>query len=77
MAKLIVIKGSDGDRTPFLRGILVQSLVDVGLAFDEAYGLAQAVRNELQDRQEITSAELRGTVAGLLEERHGSQKSKL
>ena len=55
----------------------MQSLVDVGLAFDEAYSLAQAVRNELQDRQEIPSTELRDRVAALLEEHHGSQKRKL
>ena len=77
MAKLTVIKESEGNRSPFLRGILVQSLVNAGLAFDEAYELAQTVRNELQERQEITSTELKGKVAGLLEERHGSQNRKL
>jgi len=77
MAKLIVIKEPEGDHSPFLRGILVQSLVNAGLAFDEAYELAQTVRNELQERQEIASTELKGRVAELLEERHGSQKRKL
>ena len=69
MAKLIVIKEPEGDRTPFLRGILVQSLVNAGLAFGEAYDLAQVVRNEFQDRGEIASTELRDRVAVLLEER--------
>jgi 2-phosphoglycerate kinase len=77
MSKLIVIKESEGNRSPFLRGILVQSLVNAGLAFDEAYELAQAVRNDLQERQEITSTELKDGVAELLEERHGSQKRQL
>ena len=77
MSKLIVIKESEGNRSPFLRGILVQSLVNAGLAFDEAYELAQAVRNNLQERQEITSIELKDGVAELLEERHGSQKRQL
>jgi len=36
MAKLIVIKEPEGDRIPFLKGILVQSLVNAGLAFEEA-----------------------------------------
>ncbi|MDX2456616.1 MAG: hypothetical protein QNL87_03830 [Gammaproteobacteria bacterium] len=76
MAKLIVIKEPEGGHSPFLRGILVQSLVNAGLAFDEAYDLARVVRDELQGRQEITSTELRSRVAGLLEERHGSQKRK-
>ncbi|MEN8204955.1 MAG: ATP cone domain-containing protein [Pseudomonadota bacterium] len=77
MSKLIVIKESEGDRTPFLRGILVRSLVKTGLAFEDAYELAQAVRNELQEGREITSTELKGRVAVLLEERHGSQKREL
>ena len=72
MAKITVIKEPEGDRSPFLRGILVQSLVNVGLSFDDAYALAQAVRNELQDRGEITSTELGGRVAVLLEEQHGN-----
>jgi 2-phosphoglycerate kinase len=74
MSKLIVIKEPEGDRSPFLRGILVQSLVNAGLAFDVAYDLAQTVRNELQVKQEITSTELKGRVAELVEEQHGSEK---
>ncbi len=77
MAKLIVIKEPEGDRSPFLRGILVQSLVNTGLVFDEAYALAQAVRDKLQERDEITTTELKARVTGLLEERHGSEKRKL
>jgi len=74
MSKLIVIKEPEGDRSPFLRGILVQSLVNAGLAFDVAYDLAQTVRNELQEKQEITSTELKDRVAELLEKQHGSEK---
>ena len=77
MAKLIVIKQPEGDRSPFLRGILVQSLVNAGLDFDVAYELAQAMRDDLKDRQEIESTELRARVAGLLEDRHGSDVRKL
>ena len=77
MAKLIVIKEPEGDRTPFLRGILVQSLVNAGLAFGDAYDLAQTIRNVLQDRGEIASTELRDRVAVLLEESYGSDKCKL
>jgi len=73
MTKLTVIKEPEGDSTPFLRGILVQSLVNAGLAFDVAYDLAQALRSELQDRQEITSAELRDRVARLLEQQQGNE----
>ncbi len=70
MAKITVLKARD-ERSPFLRGILVQSLVNAGLPFADAYELAQHVRNELQDVQEITSARLRSQVADMLEARHG------
>lgn len=74
MAKLVVIKDPEGDRSPFLRGILVQSLVNAGLGFADAYELAQSVRNELQERQEISSTDLRTRVAELLEERYSRQQ---
>ena len=74
MAKLIVTRAHGGDPSPFLRGILVQSLVNAGIAFDDAYDLAQTVRNELHDRREISSSELRDRVAELLEKRHGNEK---
>lgn len=77
MAKIVVIKEPEGDRSPFLRGILVQSLVNIGLEFEDAYALAQETRNELNDNPEITTTELKGRVAGLLEERHGRQYRKL
>jgi len=73
MAKISVLKGGEDERSPFLRGILVQSLVNAGLPFADAYELAQHVRNELQDVQEITSTRLREQVAGMLEACHGKQ----
>lgn len=76
MAKLVVIKEPEGDRSPFLRGILVQSLVSTGLGFNDAYALAQQVRNDLQDRQEITSTELKEKVAGLLAVKHTAEHRK-
>jgi len=77
MSKLVVIKEPEGDRSPFLRGILVQSLVNIGIVFDEAYDLAQTIRTELQNTREITSTELKGRVAVLLEKRHGCEKRRL
>jgi 2-phosphoglycerate kinase len=73
MAKISVLKRGEDERSPFLRGILVQSLVNAGLPFADAYELAQHVRNELQDEQEITSTRLREQVAGMLEARHGRE----
>ena len=77
MSKLIVIKQPEGDRTPFLRGILVQSMVNAGLDFVDAYELAQQLRSELHERQEVESSELKGRVIELLEERHDSHHRTL
>ena len=73
MAK-IVVKNSRGDRVPFLRGVLVQSLVSVGLPFNDAYAVAQSVRDELSDTgvEELASGDLRRQVAEVLQERFGS-----
>jgi 2-phosphoglycerate kinase len=77
MAKIVVFNEPQGDPTPFLRGILVQSLVNAGLAFADAYELAQAIRDELQDTQETTSSALRARVATLLEKRFGREQREL
>jgi 2-phosphoglycerate kinase len=77
MSKLIVIKEPEGDSTPFLRGILVQSLVNAGLSFADAYELAQLVRSELNEKQEVGSSELKSRIIELLEERHGNYHRKL
>ena len=74
MSKLTVTRTHGGDPSPFLRGILVQSLVNAGIAFDDAYDLAQTVRNELHDKREISSTDLRDRVAKLLEKRHGYEQ---
>ena len=77
MAKLNVIKEPEGDRSPFLRGIMVQSLVDAGLVFPDAYALANEVRKDFQDRVEVSSPELKARVAELLQQRYRSQERKL
>jgi len=74
LAKTFVINQPDGDRTPFLRGILVQSLVNSGLTFDDAYELAQEMRHELRDLMEIPARELKSRVAALLEQRFGPKQ---
>jgi 2-phosphoglycerate kinase len=71
VAKIVVIEAPEGDRVPFLRGILVQSLLSAGLSFQDAYATAQAVREELDHREEVTTAELRARVAQQLENRFG------
>ncbi|NNG03768.1 MAG: hypothetical protein HKM95_06655 [Inquilinus sp.] len=63
MAKTLVVEpGEPPTKVPFLRGILTHSLQQSGLPFEEAYALASQVRDELGDRNEITTAELREAV---------------
>ena len=69
MARVFIIDEAEGDRTPFLRGILVQSLVSAGMSFQDAYVTAQAIRDQLGDLEEITSTEFRARVAEELEKR--------
>ncbi|MEA3410111.1 MAG: zeta toxin family protein [Pseudomonadota bacterium] len=75
MAKLVVIKEPEGDRTPYLRGILTQSLVNGGLSFDDAYEIAQTLKSELKEASEITSSDLKERVGGLLKEKFGAALS--
>jgi 2-phosphoglycerate kinase len=72
VAKIVVINEPGGVQVPFLRGILVQSLLSAGLSFEEAYSTVQAVRNGmLANDAVITTAELRARVAEQLEKDFG------
>ena len=67
MVKTFVIDPEEGyARTPFLRGILTSSLHHAGLPFDEAYALAAKVREELDDRSEVSTKEIRQIVLQFL-----------
>lgn len=59
----------DSVRRPFMRGILVHSLMAHGLAFDDAYASANAVRERLRGRRSVTVEELWRTVQDVLRER--------
>ncbi len=61
MAKLLVID-SKKIRVPFLRGILTRALQDSGLGFSDAYELASTIRQQLADRETITTRQLRARV---------------
>jgi len=51
MAKLLVVDPEKGAQVPFLRGILIRSLQDAGLPFEEAHRLASEVRDNLSDAE--------------------------
>lgn len=73
MARTMVYRVGENDEVPFLRGILTRSLVKAGLPFDDAYGLAQAVRADLKDVPRISTQELRERIGQHLESRFGPE----
>ncbi|MDH3871494.1 MAG: hypothetical protein OEU44_04705 [Gammaproteobacteria bacterium] len=69
MAKIFIEDRQEDTSVPFLRGILIRSLQDAGLRFNDAYHLATEIRNHLGDASPITTQELRHRVVKLLESR--------
>lgn len=65
----IVINYRENEEVPFLRGILVRSLLDAGLSFEDAHAMATEVRDSLASTKRITSEDLQQSVARLLEDR--------
>jgi 2-phosphoglycerate kinase len=59
----------DSVRRPFMRGILVHSLMARGLAFEDAYASANAVRERLRGRGSVTVEDLGRAVQEVLRER--------
>jgi hypothetical protein len=64
---------SAGNRHRFLRGMVTHDLVQRGLGFEAAYETAQAVRERLADRGEVTTAEIRETIIDALQEAYGEE----
>jgi len=60
--RLLWVIDDRGDRQRFLRGMITHDLVQRGTSFDEGYALASAIRDELADRDEVSTAELRGLI---------------
>ncbi|MFK7898415.1 MAG: hypothetical protein AB8G23_21460 [Myxococcota bacterium] len=52
----------DGVHRPFMLGILVRSLTEQGLSFEDAYEASQEVWQRVRDRQVLPSSELREIV---------------
>lgn len=53
------VVNSKGQESRFLRGMVVHDLVQRGLDFDRSYAIARAVRDEVEDRQRISTDELK------------------
>jgi 2-phosphoglycerate kinase len=65
--KTIVINNKENTRVPFLRGILIRSLLESSLDFETAFKLASRIRDGLSDTPQIETQELRRRVGRLLE----------
>ena len=70
--KQLMVVGSKGIQQRFLRGMITRDLVHRGLGFDDAYAVARAVRDDLSDREEVTTSEIRDLVGACLEKMFGS-----
>lgn len=64
----IFVEHESGPR-PFMRGILVHSLMARGLSFEDALGAANATRDRLRGRGVVPLADLTSTVDAVLAER--------
>ncbi len=64
---------SGEEKIPFSRGILTQSLMDIGLEFQEAYRLTIKVRGTIKGRETIDKEELARIVEGVLLKEYGEE----
>ncbi len=64
---------SEGTSHRFLRGMVTHDLVQRGLSFEDAYAIARAIRGDLLDREEITTAEIRDLIDAQVEKVFGSE----
>lgn len=55
-----------GRRRPFMRGIMVHSLMARGMAFEDAYGLANRMRETLRGREVVDKSELAAGLRSML-----------
>ena len=69
----LMVLNSAGVRRRFLRGMITHDLVQRGLDFDDAYDVAQAIRDRLSDREEITTAQIRVLIQEHLQRLFGEE----
>ena len=73
MAKLLIEDREEATSVPFLRGILTRSLQQAGLSFQQAYAVADDVREELGDERNLSKLELHRIVYKNLKNEFGSK----
>jgi 2,3-bisphosphoglycerate-independent phosphoglycerate mutase len=65
-----VVRG-EGVRQRFLRGMVTHDLVQRGLPFDDAYAIARSIRGQIDEREEVTTDEIRDLIHESLEGCYG------
>ena len=60
-------------RIPFMRGMLVHHLIQLGFDYDQAYGLADDVRAALREKTDVDKKEITRVIRQLLATRHEDQ----
>jgi 2-phosphoglycerate kinase len=73
LAKLLIEDKEEATSVPFLRGILTRSLQQAGLSFQQAYAVADDVREELGDERTLSKLELHRIVYKNLKNQFGSK----
>jgi len=63
-SRIVVEDGAEP--RPFMRGVMIHSLTRRGVPYEEAFDVAQAVRDKIRGRESVTRAELNALAADLL-----------
>ncbi|MCH7825544.1 MAG: hypothetical protein IH849_12140, partial [Acidobacteria bacterium] len=69
----MLVIDSDGERHRFLRGMITHDLVQRGIPFEEAYEAAGAIHDQIGDRSEVTTAEIREAITDQLHKMYGDE----
>jgi len=64
--KTVVINSRDHSQAPFLRGIMIRALLDAGMSFEDALLLAADIRDQVADKESVTTSQLRKAVVSWL-----------
>lgn len=73
LARLLIEDKEESTSVPFLRGILTRSLQQAGISFQQAYAVADEVREELGDERALSKLELHRIVYKRLKDKFGEQ----
>ena len=71
--KRVLIVEPSGQARPYMRGIMVHSLMARGVSFDDAYATAHAVADRIRGSGSVPRAELAAMVSEILGEEHTHQ----